>query len=40
MGVDSPTLRQATSTWAAAGFKDTLFRWNAKPELVHGSMTS
>jgi transposase-like protein len=25
--------------WAAAGFDDTLLRWNPKPEVVHGNET-
>ncbi len=24
------------SDWAAAGFKDTLFRWSTKSEVVYG----
>lgn len=26
--------------WAAAGFEDTLLRWNPKPEVGHGNETA
>jgi hypothetical protein len=32
--------RKANEIWAAAGFEDTLLRWNLKLEVGHGNETA
>lgn len=41
--VDAASVEARTlgaTVWAAAGFKDTLLRWNLKPEVVCGNETA